>query len=101
MNENELNDLKSNIDSIYIQLSKVTVKQETILSMILGIYFETLPQANAKQIAKNLFDLLEKNQSEALGELSDHLFDSGKILRSKMDLLSEIQHARSTFGLID
>ena len=102
MNKKELEELRYELDQIYIQLTHLSAKQETILSMILGVYVETLPQENSRQIVENLCHILEANLNDAYSRLDDHdiIFDHSAILRAKFAGSEEIQHLKQTFGLL-
>jgi ABC-type transporter MlaC component len=100
MNKKELDDLKNELDQIHLQLTHLTVKQGTILSMILGVYHETLPSKNSQQIVGNFCKTLERNLNDAYSDLEgqDIIFDHSAILRAKFEVLGEIQHLKQTFG---
>ena len=98
MKKNELDDLKGVIDNMLVQTTILSVTQQTMISMILGVYRETLPEENALKIAGNFFDILEKNLLDAFQHLDDVLYDEGTLLmRQKMEFLEWMRGLRNTF----
>ncbi|MFH1121760.1 MAG: hypothetical protein V1775_18210 [Bacteroidota bacterium] len=102
MNEKEHEELKYELDQIHIQLTHLSVMQGTILSMILGVYNETLPKSNSQLIVENFSKTLEVNLNDAYSKLDDQdiIFDHSAILRAKFAVIEEVQHLRYTFGLL-
>lgn len=102
MNEKEHEELLRELDQIHIQLAHLSAKQGTILSMILGVYIETLPKKNSQLIVENFCKALEVNLNDAYSTLDDQdiIFDHSAILRAKFAVIEELQHLRYTFGLL-
>ena len=102
MNEKEHEELKYELDQIHLQLVHLTAKQGTILSMILGMYIETLPRENSQQIVENFCSMLDANLNDAYSKLDDQdiIYDHSAILRAKFAVIEEVQHLKYTFGLL-
>lgn len=100
MNKKEHEELKYELDQIHIQLTHLSVKQGTILSMILGVYGQTLPKESSAQILANFCSILESNLNDAYSDLDDQniIFDHTAVLRAKFAVLEEVRHLKSTFG---
>lgn len=100
MKNEELEKLQLIADETNLQVARVSAKLDTILSMILGVYIETLPPENSSQVISNLCNLLQKNLTDAVEGMEPILFDHGKILRTKFEIHEDVQHLRRTFGVL-
>ena len=95
--KNEFDDVKELVDVLTVQTAVNTIKIQNLTSMVLGVYFQTLPKENAGQIVANLCDVLEKELMDGLDTLADGLFNPGVLIHQKLVVLEQIHDLRGTF----
>ena len=91
----DIEDLKAVSDSMFLQLAEITAKLNTLNSMVLGVYKETLPDENYRTIYSNFVNVLEENMKIVYTGIEDILFDDRALfLKSKIAAFAHIQELK-------
>lgn len=93
----EFDDVKELIDNLVINTAINTIKQQVLISMVLGVYRKLLPTENATAVAQNFCDALEQSLLSGLPELKDGMFDDSILDRRLKAVPEEIRKMRSFF----
>jgi hypothetical protein len=93
--KNDIEELKSVFDTVFLRQAELIAELNTLRSMVLGVYKETLPAETYQNLYTNFVDALEKSTDKAFLEIEDILFDSGApFLRHKFETFSAIQNLK-------
>ena len=83
---NEIKVLQVAIDNLMVQTAINSVRLNVLTSMVLGVYKETMPNEQYKNIYTNYVNAIDQEASEALNGISEILFDQGAFaIRQKFD----------------
>ena len=82
--KNDIENLKSVFDQLFIQETMKTVKLNMLTNMVLGLYSETLPEETWKNIHRNFFSRLKKEMNDAFNRMDQETFNPVS-LRHKFD----------------
>ena len=82
--KNDIENLKSVFDQLFIQETMNTVKLNMLTNMVLGLYSETLPEETWKNIHRNFFSRLKEEMNDAFNRMDQETFNPIS-LRHKFD----------------
>jgi len=92
----DIEDLKSCFDNLQSVSAELHARVRTLTSLILGVYKDTLPTDQYKNLYTNYVTVLEENFSNALNLLSETLFDQSAFLtRRRFDLFEAIENLKA------
>lgn len=102
MSSKDVVEIREILDNLLVQTSIITIRLNALNSMVLGVWGETMPEEQFRNIYTTFVDLLEQNTKEAFVGIEGALFDSGAfLLRQKMQGNLDIQSMKANTAYID
>ena len=91
----DIEDLKSVFDVVFLKQAELTAELNTLISIVLGVYEETLPKETYRNLYTNFVNALEKNTDKAFLKIENILFDAGApFLRHKFEVFEATQNLK-------
>jgi hypothetical protein len=91
----EIKELKSCFDNLQFANAELHARLQTLTSLVLGVYKDTLTEGQYKNLYTNYVTVLEENFSTVLNGLEDTLFDqSAFLIRRRFDLFEAIENLK-------
>ena len=101
MMKNDIEELRSVFDTIFLKQAELIAELNTLTSMVLGVYEETFPKETYRNLYTNFVNALEKNTDKIFSKIENALFDPGAhFVRYKFEVFSAIQNLKSNASYI-
>ena len=101
MMKNDIEELKSVFDVLFLKQAELIAELNTVRSMIFGVYKETLPKETYRNLYTNFVNVLEENTDKIFSKIENALFDPGAhFLRYKFEVFEATQSLKQDSSYI-
>lgn len=93
----QLNEMMYTVDNLVINNALNIVQLNTMTSMLLNVYIETLPKDDARAIINNYFEELFESSREALQKIDQALYNKSMLPSLQISLRSRLTEMKANF----